>query len=386
MNISLVSSTLSYNPMIRVYPFYKILSKKHNVQLIGPIDKQGFYKPLRNEIREYDGIQEKKIFPLYLKTAFDIKKRISGEVVHAFKPRIFSYGSSLLHCLKTSKKLIVDIDDWESRHFIDNYFSWNPVKLAMFLGSDGYFGEGLFGKILLEKLLPYADRIVVDCYQLQKIFGGVYIPSGADTEVFNPEKYSGKKIREKYGFKKNDVVIGYIGNPKKHKGVLEIVEAVRLAQDTHDNVKLLIVGADKNQPAPEVRKFIEGLEKVSWAVLEGYVEHEKIPEYLAAVDVIPVPHLNTAAADKQMPYKIFEAMAMGKAIIGSDKADIPLALDGCGKIIPAGNVDALKDAILDYADNKKLRLEHGEEARRKCVKEYSWKSMQKRIFGLYESV
>ena len=386
MKITMVASTLSYNPMIRVYPFYKMLNRKYDVELIGPIDKQGFYKPLVNEIPDYKGVKEKKIFPFYLSTLNSVKNKINGDVIHAFKPRLFSFGAGLLKRAKSNKKLVLDIDDWETGHFIDNYFSYNPVKLAMFLGSDMYFGEGYFGKKILEKFIPYADRIIVDCYKLQKIFGGTYIPSGADTEEFDPEKFSGERLRKKYGFSRDDVIVGYIGNPKKHKGIMDIVEAVKLANRENPNVKLLIVGADKNQPAPEVRRFIEGLERIRWIYLEGYVLHEKVPEYLAAVDIIPVPHVNYPSADKQMPYKIFEAMAMGKAIIGSDKADIPLALNNCGKVISSGDITGLKNALLEYASNKKLRIADGKKARQKCVKEYSWKVMEEKISEVYEGL
>ena len=235
--VSIVASTLSYNPMIRVYPFYKILSKKYDVELIGPIDKNGFYKPLVNEIPSYSGVKEKKFFPFYLSTLNEIKKKIDGDVIHAFKPRVFSFGAGLLKRARSNKKLILDIDDWETQHFIDSYFSWNPVKLAMFLGSDGYFAEGLFGKKILEKIIPNADRVIVDCYRLQQIFGGTYIPSGANTDMFDPDKLSGGSVRKKYGFSKDDIIVGYIGNPKRHKGIMDIVEAVRLANKENPNIK-----------------------------------------------------------------------------------------------------------------------------------------------------
>ena len=167
---------------------------------------------------------------------------------------------------------------------------------------------------------------------------------------------------------------------------MDIVEAVKLANKENPGIKLLIVGADKNQPAPEVRKFIEDLEKIDGIYLEGYIHHEKVPEYLAAVDIVPIPQGNSPSADRQIPYKIFESMAMGKAIIGSDKADIPIVLKNCGKIIKSGDVNGLKNAILDYAKNKSLRISDGKKARQKCVKEYSWKVMGKKIFEVYESL
>ena len=380
MKTTLVSSTLSSNPFIRVYPFGKILSEKFDTKIIGPVNSYGVYPPLKNEKWNLVQIREKKFFPLYLKTIYDIYKKIDSDVVHAFKPKIYSFGIALLLKKLKNKKIILDIDDWESQYVWDNYLKFNPISLGKFSLVDFYMPESYFSKKLLEKLRNYSDQIIVDALVLQKMFGGIYIPSGADTDLFDPEKYNSKKIRDEYKIEKDDILISFTGTPRKHKGILELIKAVEEARKENEKVKLMIVGANDDNP------FVNELKNKPGIILEKYQPHDKIPHYIAAADIIAIPLKNNPSAMTQMPYKIFEMMSMAKPIIATGVADIPIALNNCGKVIEPNNTKQLKESILDYADNKKLRISDGNKARNKCIKEYSFKVVRKRIFEVYDKV
>src|SRR3989344_2520978 len=380
MKTTLVSSTLSSNPFIRVYPFGKILSEKFDTEIIGPVNSYGVYHPLKNEKWNLTQIKEKKFFPLYLKTCYDIYKKIDSDIVHAFKPKIYSFGIALLLKKLKNKKIILDIDDWESQYVWDNYLKFNPLSLAKFSLVDLYMPESYFSKKLLEKLRPYSDQIIVDALILQKKFGGIYIPSGADTDLFNPEKYNPNKIRNEYNIEKDDIVISFIGTPRIHKGILELINAVAEARKVNEKIKLMIVGASNDNP------FINELKNKEGIIIEKYQPHDKVPFYVAATDIIAIPLKNNPSAMTQMPYKIFEMMSMAKPIIATGVADIPIALNNCGKVIEPNNIQQLKESILDYADNKKLRISDGRKARAKCIKEYSFKIVRKRIFEVYDKL
>lgn len=377
---TLLCNTLSSNPFIRTYPFGKILSEKYDTKIIGPVNSNGIYEPLKNETWNIDPVKERKFFPLYLKTCYDLYKKADSDIIHVFKPKVYSYGVGLILKLLKNKKVILDIDDWESQYVLDNYFSYNPVDIAKFCLVDLYYPESYFSKKVLEKLRNYSDRIIVDALVLQKMFGGTYIPSGADTDLFDPEKYKGKEIRDKYGINKNDILVAFTGTPRKHKGILELIKAVEEARKVNENIKLMIVGASDDNP------FANELRKKDGVIVENYQPHSKMPSYVAAADIIAIPLKNNPSAMKQMPYKIFETMSMAKPIIASAVADIPVALSGCGKVIQPNNVLQLKESILEYADNKKLRELHGKKARQKCIKEYSFKVVRKRIFEVYDKL
>ena len=380
MKTTLVSSTVSSNPFIRVYPIARILSEKFDTKIVGPVNSNGIYEPLMYEAWNLQTVKERNFFPLYLKTCCDIYKKIEGDVIYAFKPKIYSFGLALIAKKLKNKRVILDIDDWESQYVMDNYLSFNPFDLMKFLLVDFYKPESYFSKKLLEKLRNSACHIVVDALCLQKMFGGTYIPSGADTDLFDPEKYKGRSIRDKYKIENDDILISFIGTPRKHKGILELIKAVEEARKENENIKLMIVGASKDNP------FSHELRKKPDIIVEDYKPHKEIPDYVAAADIIAMPLRSNPSAMVQMPYKIYEMMSMAKPIIASKVADIPIALENCGKVIESNNVKQLKDAILDYADNKSLRLLHGKKAREKCIKEYSFNVIRKKLFEVYDNL
>ena len=236
MKVSLISSTLSSNPMIRVYPFAKFLQDSCDVNVIGPLaKKKGLYPPLREENLNITPIREEKFFPFYTKTMYKQYKAIDADIIHAFKPKIYSYGLSLLKKFSRKTPIVLDLDDWESQYMLDNYFSMSPIKLAKFLLADMYMPESYFSKKFLEMLHKYADAIIIDSFPLQKLFGGTYIPSGADVEKFDPEKINGAKIRKKYNIGREDVLISFIGNPKVHKGINDLIKVFYSLRKENEN-------------------------------------------------------------------------------------------------------------------------------------------------------
>jgi len=78
---------------------------------------------------------------------------------------------------------------------------------------------------LRAKLVKKADGIITSSKTLQKKFGGTWIPSGPNTDYFDPEKYDKKKIRKEFGIEKDDKLLLFCGTPKEHKGVRILVEA-----------------------------------------------------------------------------------------------------------------------------------------------------------------
>jgi glycosyltransferase involved in cell wall biosynthesis len=86
------------------------------------------------------------------------------------------------------------------------------------------------------------------------------------------------------------------------------------------------------------------------------VDNEKMPRLLQAVDVVPVPQRDVAYARAQLPAKLIEAMAMGKAIICSRVGDLPHLILGDqnkprGWIIPPDDAQSLARAILEISQN-----------------------------------
>ena len=85
------------------------------------------------------------------------------------------------------------------------------------------------------------------------------------------------------------------------------------------------------------------------------------------------------------PNKLFEAMMCGKPILVSDgtaMAEIVREED-CGLVVPYGDVDAVKHAILTLKNDPALCRRLGENGRRAYETKYNWKIMEERLLEIY---
>jgi len=113
----------------------------------------------------------------------------------------------------------------------------------------------------------------------------------------------------------------------------------------------------------------------------------KIPEFLAMADVVVIPQRKSLATIGQIPAKVFDAMAMAKPIIATNVSDLPEILAGCGLIVKPGRPDKIAEKIQYLIENKEIARKMGGKAREKCIKEYSWDTMERillKVFKKYE--
>ena len=390
MKVSMTCTDLSRNSLLRVYPFAKVIGEEHEVEVVGPVKKLGIYPPVRNDKDvKYVSLPTRTVFPFYLKTLRDVKSKLDGDIIHAFKPTFQSF----LPALMKKKKVVLDIDDWESQYVVDAFLSANPLDVAKFCLVDAYVPESYFVKKIIEKQIAKANAVITSSKTLQRKFGGTWIPTGPSTEYFNPENFNGKKIREEFGLQGKKVVL-FMGRPKLHKGMGELVSAIQKLRERDESVHLLIVGAGKDVPYGLMKylkkgkdsTYVNNLSSKDGVTVEGYRDHKEMPEFLAAADVVCVPHRNTLSANAQLPIKIFEPMAMQKPVVTTNTTDMKEIFAGCGTVVRPDSVQSLVEGIREYVEDKELRLKHGRKARKECVEKYSWKIMKRKTEAVYESL
>jgi glycosyltransferase involved in cell wall biosynthesis len=90
----------------------------------------------------------------------------------------------------------------------------------------------------------------------------------------------------------------------------------------------------------------------------GPQPQSRIPLYLAAGDILAVP--DTVTDITASPLKLFEYMAMGRAIVCPDLPALREITGGDGALhIPRRDGTALAQAIIQLANNQSLRAELG---------------------------
>src|SRR5207245_1470005 len=118
----------------------------------------------------------------------------------------------------------------------------------------------------------------------------------------------------------------------------------------------------------------------------GRVPHGEIERYYSVVDVLTYPRHSIRLTELVTPLKPLEAMALGKAILGSDVGGIRELVESekTGILYRADNVDDFcvqAKRLLSLTD---LRRELGEKAREFILREKDWNVLARRYLDIYD--
>lgn len=165
------------------------------------------------------------------------------------------------------------------------------------------------------------------------------VPVGADDRLFQPRgtvAAPGGRLRALF-----------YGKYTPLHGVSTIVEAAARLRD--DDVRFEMIGV--GQLAAETRAMAERL-GLDWIAFHDWVPFAELPERIAAADVVLGIFGDTDKAARVVPNKVFQAMAMGAAIVTRDGPAIREVLQHgvSALLVPPGDPAALADAIRALRD------------------------------------
>lgn len=128
-------------------------------------------------------------------------------------------------------------------------------------------------------------------------------------------EFSDRKQRPLEAAGRREIVIGFLGRLERYKGADMLVRALELLPPDLP-VQLRIAGI--GQDARFARRMENAAQKDRRIQLMGLVRHEKVPEFLADIDVLAVPsrYMETG------PIVVQEARALGIPVMGADLGGI----------------------------------------------------------------
>lgn len=243
-----------------------------------------------------------------------------------------------------------------------------------------------------KKLFSIASKIIVVSNVLKDYLLSVgvpgekiaVVPNGADGDMFNPIT-SGLEIRKEYRLEDKKVIC-YSGSlDQQWQGIEDILNSAKIVSSADPSVRFLIIGNTAGQE--ELLKSAP--ENV---IFTGSVDHSEVPGYLAAADVLLAPYkLKKGFEDVgfyNSPVKLFEYMAMGKAIVTSSIGQISEVIEHgkTGLLIEPGDYKELAENILMLLENKQLREKLGSNARVEFERNYTWNLNARQIMAIYEEI
>jgi glycosyltransferase involved in cell wall biosynthesis len=209
-------------------------------------------------------------------------------------------------------------------------------------------------------------------------------PNGVDVKAFRPN-IGGLEKRAELELRSDELLVGFVGTFGPWHGVLVLAEAIKLIP-ANVPVRFLLVGTGALHG--EMKKLLASEEENGRVIFSGSVEHDEIPALLDACDVLVSPHvpLEGGAEFFGSPTKLFEYMAMGKAIVASRLGQIGEVLkhEETALLVSPGNGQELSAAIIRFAESRSLRETLGAAARSTAVANHTWTRNAQNILDAYE--
>ena len=198
------------------------------------------------------------------------------------------------------------------------------------------------------------------------------IHNGANLNLLAREPDS-NRIRAGLGIAPTAVVLGFVGFVRGWHGVGWAVESLA---DLGDNAYLLIVG---DGPAlPELKARAEALGVGARVRFCGAAPHHLVADYVESFDIA----LQIASVSYASPLKLFEYMALGRAIVAPDQPNIrEILADGESALLFAPeDKAAFAQALTTLAADGSLRERLGREARQTILDHpFTWESNARRV-------
>ncbi|HEX4486941.1 MAG TPA: glycosyltransferase family 4 protein [Terriglobales bacterium] len=205
-----------------------------------------------------------------------------------------------------------------------------------------------------------------------------YVPHGIDTSLFSPAP--GWDSEQFLAAEQQEPSILFLANVGRHKGIYVLIEAFSRVVREIANCKLQVVGGGDELSL--VKRRAEELGCVQGVQFLGWQERADTPDFYRHASVYCLPSFGEPYATT-----VLEAMACGRALVVTNSGGLPyLVHDQGGKKVPAGDPEALAQALLSLLRHPEQRRAMGHYNRDYMERNMSWANVARQVEAVYESV
>lgn len=206
----------------------------------------------------------------------------------------------------------------------------------------------------------------------------IIAPSGVDLERF-ANLPTPQEARAHLGLAEGFTAV-YSGHFYAGRGMDVLFELAKALPEVH-----FIWAGGKPEHVADWRAKLDGA-GVKNVLLPGFIDHQQLPLYQAAADVLLLPHERGAAgsggvviAEVCSPLKLFDYMASGRTILSSDLPVLREVLtDFNSRLVPPGDIPAWIQALKSLQADPVHRLELATQARRDAS-QYAWSARARKV-------
>jgi glycosyltransferase involved in cell wall biosynthesis len=196
------------------------------------------------------------------------------------------------------------------------------------------------------------------------------VPFGVDIERFRPRD----------PVPRDGITVGIVKKLEEKYGIEYLIRAFHLIQHQDPKLNLLIVGEGSLET--RLKALCRELNMADRVEFTGFVEHEKVPEYLSRMDIFVVP---SVLSSETFGVAAVEAAACQLPVIASNIGGLPevVAEGETGFLVPARDPGAIAKKLELLIADESLRRSMGQKGREFVKKYYVWQTNAARMEELY---
>lgn len=262
-----------------------------------------------------------------------------------------------------------DLPDIAAAHAVPSVLRISGgVTLAL---RNGTYPQALARPLLQQfrkfRLMIVQARHVADALKTLGFGNIAVIPNAVQVSRFAPGPKP-QALRRELAIGSDDVVVAHVSNLKSIKRPLDFVESASEALREDPRLVYLVVGDGSYRSLMEEACRDKGIADRFRFV--GWVEYERMPEYLRLADIVVMP------SDAEQQARVYlETQACGRLLLASDIAGAKeVAVDSqTALLFRKGDIADLTAKTLLAARDPELRARIGREA---CIQAQSWSTTE----------
>jgi phosphatidylinositol alpha-1,6-mannosyltransferase len=212
-----------------------------------------------------------------------------------------------------------------------------------------------------------------------------YLPSGVDTDQFQPNFAARKEIRARYGLGDRPTVV-CVSRLWPRKGQDMLIRALPRIRRRVPDAALLLVGGGPYQE--RLRSMADQLGLGADVIMTGRVPWEELPAHYVAGDVFAMPcRTHGRGLDVEgLGIVYLEASASGLPVVAGQSGGAPeTVLDGVtGNVVDGRDVTRIADRVADLLADPTWASEMGEAGRRWVSSHWRWDDIAARLARLLD--
>jgi len=189
-------------------------------------------------------------------------------------------------------------------------------------------------------------------------------------------------FRDKFSIGKNKIVL-FVGSKSFVKGIIHLIEALTKVWQKKSDVILVVIGPTTE----EFRKFYSKLpESIKKKIIDlGITDEKTKKDAISECDLLALP-----SKSESFGLVYLEAWMYEKPVIGCNILPISDMIENKknGLLVEFGNINQLKDSILELLDNPSLSQKYGKDGKNKALKlnsQDNLKSFEEKCLSVVDS-